>query len=101
MSRYKVAVQALPAQTFSARLGSNTLVIELQWMARLEVFRVNILTPLRVTLTAGRFLLPGSDLLAGLYPPPQIAYGSLILEGDQPTPDNLGVTNQLVWSDEQ
>lgn len=101
MSRYKVAVQALPAQTFSARLGSNTLVIELQWMARLEVFRVNIATPLGVMLTAGRFLLPGSDLLAGLYPPPRISYGSLTLEGDQPTPDNLGVTNQLVWSDEQ
>jgi hypothetical protein len=101
MSRFKVAMQALPAQTFSARLGKNTLVIELQWMVRLEVFRVNILTPLGVTLTAGRFLLPGSGLLAGLYPPPQIAYGSLKLEGDQPTPDNLGVANQLVWSDEQ
>lgn len=100
MSRFKVAVQALPAQTFSARLGKNTLTIELQWMTRLEVFRVNILTPLGVTLTAGRYLLPGSDLLANLYPSPSIEYGSLILEGDQPTPDNLGVTNLLVWSDE-
>ncbi|WP_223535278.1 phage baseplate plug protein [Pseudomonas sp. GL-B-16] len=100
MSRYKVDVQALPAQTFRATLGKNTLTIELQWMARLEVFRVNILTSLGVSLTAGRFLQPGSDLLAGLYPPPQIAYGSLTLEGDQPTPDNLGVANLLVWSDE-
>lgn len=100
MSRYKVAIQALPAQTFNARLGANTLTIELQWMSRLEVFRATILTALGVTLTAGRFLLPGVDLLAGLYPPPKIAYGSLKLEGDQPTPDNLGVTNQLVWSDE-
>ena len=100
MSRYKVTVQALPAQTFSARLGANSLTIELQWMARFEVFRVNILTALGVTLTAGRVLLPGVDLLAGLYPPPQISYGSLTLEGDQPTPDNLGVANLLVWSDE-
>ncbi|PYY72196.1 hypothetical protein CRX42_02375 [Pseudomonas jessenii] len=100
MSRYKVAVQALPAQTFSARLGGNTLTIELQWMARLEVFRVNILSALGVTLTAGRILLPGVDLLAGLYPPPQISYGSLTLEGDQSTPDNLGVANSLVWSDD-
>jgi hypothetical protein len=100
MSRYKVDIQALPAQTFSARLGKNTLNIELQWMARLEVFRVNIRTSLGATLTAGRFLLPGVDLLAGLYPPPQISYGSLALEGDQPTPDNLGVANLLVWSDE-
>jgi hypothetical protein len=100
MSRYKVAVQAIPAQTFSARLGSNTLAIELQWMARLEVFRVNILTALGVPLTSGRFLLPGVDLLAGLYPPPEINYGSLTLEGEQPTPDNLGVANLLVWSDE-
>jgi hypothetical protein len=50
--------------------------------------------------SAGRFLQPGSDLLAGLYPPPKNTYGSLILEGEQPTPDNLGVTNLLVWSDE-
>lgn len=100
MSRYKVAVQALPAQTFNARLGSNTLTIKLQWMARLEVFRVNIVNALGVPLTSGRFLLPGVDLLANLYPPPQVSYGSLTIEGDQPTPDNLGVTNQLVWSDE-
>jgi hypothetical protein len=100
MSRYKVAVRALPAQAFNARLGTNTLAIELQWMAGLEVFRVNILTTLGVTLTAGRFLLPGVDLLAGLYPPPEINYGSLTLEGEQPTPDNLGVANLLVWSDE-
>lgn len=99
MSRYKVDVQALPAQTFTAALGSNTLTIELQWMARLEVFRVNILTALGVTLTAGRFLLPDVDLLAGLYPPSDVAYGSLTLEGEQPTPDNLGVNNTLVWSD--
>jgi hypothetical protein len=100
MSRYKVALQALPAQTFSARLGANTLTIELQWMARLEVFRVNIQSALGVTLTSGRILLPGVDLLANLYPPPQISYGSLALEGDQPTPDNLGVANLLVWSDD-
>ncbi|MNI41279.1 hypothetical protein D3C73_955290 [compost metagenome] len=100
MSRYKVALQALPAQTLSARLGSNTLTIELQWMARLEVFRVSILTSQGVKLTAGRFLLPGSDLLADLYPPTSTEYGSLTIEGDQPTPDNLGVANLLVWSDD-
>lgn len=51
-------------------------------------------------LTMGRFLLPNIDLLAGLYPPPSISYGSLVLEGDQATPDNLGIDNVLVWSDE-
>lgn len=100
MSRYKVSVQALPAQTFSARLGTKTLSIELQWMARLSVFRVNILTALGETLTDGRFLHPGVDLLAGLYPPPDTPYGSLTLEGEQPTPDNLGVDNILVWSND-
>ncbi|WJM55976.1 hypothetical protein QUC26_12870 [Pseudomonas asiatica] len=100
MSRYKVQVQALPAQTFSAPLGENTLTIELQWMVRLEVFRVNIITAAGATLTAGRFLLPGVDLLAGLYPPPSVNYGSLTLEGAQPTPGNLGIDNTLVWSDE-
>lgn len=100
MSRYKVQVQALPAQTFSAALGDNTLTIELQWMARLEVFRVNIITAAGATLTAGRFLLPNVDLLAGLYPPPGEDYGSLTLEGAQPTPGNLGIDNTLVWTDE-
>ncbi|MFK3770788.1 phage baseplate plug protein [Pseudomonas putida] len=100
MSRYQVGIQALPAQTFSAQLGSNTLVLELQWMARIEVFRVNISTAAGSVLTEGRFLLPDVDLLAGLYPPSKVAYGSLTLEGKQPTPDNLGVDNMLVWSDE-
>lgn len=100
MSQYKVQVQALPAQTFSAPLGENTLTIELQWMARLEVFRVNIITATGKNLTAGRFLLPEVDLLAGLYPPPGVEYGSLLLRGSQPTPSNLGVDNTLVWSDE-
>ncbi|PHN61179.1 hypothetical protein AO268_03585 [Pseudomonas sp. ICMP 8385] len=100
MSRYKVTIQALPAQTLSARLGKNTLTIEMQWMTRNEVFRVNILNSLGATLTAGRYLLPDVDLLAGLYPPPEIDYGSLTLEGDLPTPENLGIDNILVWSDE-
>lgn len=100
MSRYKVEVQALPAQTFSARLGGNTLTLELQWMPRFEVFRVNVLSAAGATLTAGRFLVPGSNLLANLYPTSEITYGSLKLEGDPATPDNLGVSNTLVWSDE-
>lgn len=100
MSRYKISIQALPAQTFNVPLGNNTLTIELQWMVGLGVFRVNILTALGVTLTFGRFLLPGVDLLDGLYPPSEIAYGALTLEGDRPTPENLGIDNLLVWSDE-
>lgn len=100
MSRYQVELQPLPAQTFSAQLGGNTLTIELQWMTRLEVFRVNILASSGSTLTAGRFLLPEVDLLADLWPPPGIKYGALMLEGEQPTPSNLGIDNMLVWSDE-
>ncbi|WP_454833237.1 phage baseplate plug family protein [Pseudomonas veronii] len=100
MSRYSVAIQALPAQTFNARLGKNTVTIELQWMARIKVFRVNILTALGSPLTIGRFLLPNVNLLDGLYPPPAASYGSLVLEGDLATPENLGIDNILVWSDE-
>lgn len=99
MSRYSVEVQPLPAQTFSAPLGPITLTIELQWMVRLEVFGVNIFTPQGAALTLGRYLLPGVDLLKGLYPPPAVDYGSLVLEGDMPTPSNLGINNTLVWSD--
>ncbi|WP_059395634.1 phage baseplate plug family protein [Pseudomonas putida] len=100
MSRFKVQVQALPAQDFTAQLGANTLTIELQWAVRLQVFQVNIRTASGAMLTAGRYLLPGVNLLAGLYPPSKVAYGSLTLEGDQPTPTNLGIDNVLVWSDE-
>nr|WP_314659098.1 hypothetical protein [uncultured Pseudomonas sp.] len=100
MSRYKVQVQALPAQDFTAQLGTNTLTIELQWAVRLQVFQVNIRAASGALLTAGRYLLPGVDLLAGLYPPSRVAYGSLKLEGAQPTPENLGIDNMLVWSDE-
>ncbi|CAM3218515.1 phage baseplate plug protein [Pseudomonas fluorescens] len=100
MSRYSVSMQALPAQTLVARLGKNSLTIELQWMVRMSVFRVNILTSLGLTLTSGRYLLPNVDLLAGLYPRPSIKYGSLFLEGDLATPENLGVDNLLVWTDE-
>lgn len=100
MSRYRVSVQALPAQTLVAKLGKNSLTIELQWMVRMSVFRVNILTALGSTLTSGRFLLPNVDLLAGLYPPPSIKYGSLFLGGEPATPENLGIDNILVWTDE-
>lgn len=100
MSRFQIEVQALPAQTLTAQLGTNTLTLELQWMVRLENFRVSIITANGEPLTSGRFLLPGVNLLGGLYPPPRVAYGSLTLEGKQPTPDNLGVDNMLVWSDE-
>lgn len=100
MSRYRVSVQALPAQTLVARLGKNALTIELQWMVRMGVFRVNVLTALGVPLTSGRFLLPKINLLAGLYPPPLVKYGSLFLEGDPATPENLGIDNILVWTDE-
>lgn len=99
MTRYKVEMEALAAQEFTAPLGGHTLAIEMQWMATLEVFRVNIRTAQGKDLTLGRFLLPGVDLLAQLYPPSDENYGSLILEGAQPTPANLGVDNTLVWSD--
>lgn len=69
-------------------------------MVRLGLFRVNILSALGEPLTMGRFLLPNIDLLAGLYPPPSMIYGSLALEGDVATPDNLGIDNILVWTNE-
>jgi hypothetical protein len=100
MSRYSVSLQALPAQTLTARLGKNSLTIEIQWMVRPGLFRVNILTALGVALTSGRFLLPNVDILAGVYPPPSISYGTLSLQGDLATPANLGIDNILVWSDE-
>lgn len=99
MSRYKVSLEALPAQSFTASLGSYTLTLSLQWMSRMEVFRVDIYTAQGAALTLGRYLLPGVDLLAGLYPPTDANYGSLVLEGAQPTPENLGIDNLLVWND--
>lgn len=99
MASYIVPLLAEPAQNFSAQLGDYLLYFRLQWMVREEVFRVDISLPDDVPLTLGRILNVGADLLSGLYPTPEAGqYGSLIMSGDTPTPDNLGIDNQLVWS---
>lgn len=99
MSRYRVEIEPLAAQEFTASLGESTLSIAMQWMERLQVFRVDIRTAQGQALTLGRYLLPGVDLLDQLYPPSDVKYGSLVLEGAQPTPANLGIDNVLVWND--
>lgn len=99
MTRYRVEMAPLAAQDFTAPLGEHTLSIAMQWMERLQVFRVDIRTAQGQALTLGRYLLPGVDLLAQLYPPTDANYGSLVLEGDHPTPANLGIDNVLVWTD--
>lgn len=99
MDKYKVEISALPSQKLTATLGSSTFILSLQWQVTAKVFRVDIADAQGVILTAGRYLLPDINLLAGLYPIPSVDYGNLYLSGEPATPDNLGIDNMLVWSD--
>jgi hypothetical protein len=98
MASYSVSLLAVPAQSFSVQLGKNLLKIKIQWMPRVDSFRIDISKSNDAPVTSGRFLNVGVDLLAGLYPAPEEPYGSLILIGDEATPDNLGINNTLVYT---
>lgn len=101
MALYSINLQAIPAQSLTAQLGANLMRIKLQWQERTQVFRVDIADAQNVPVVAGKFLNPQVDLFADIYPAENVGkYGLLTIIGDQPTPDNLGVTNTLVWTDE-
>lgn len=97
MSIYTIPIDPVPAQTLSCQLGGNSVRIKIQWMTRFNKFRVDISYVNGRTITQGRVMNVGVNMLDGLYPRANI--GSLVLLGDDPTPANLGIDNELVWSD--
>lgn len=99
MASYIIPLIPVPAQEFSAQPGANLLRFKMQWLTQYEVFRVDIMRSNNVPLTQGRILSVGADLLDGLYPTPEDGeFGSLVLIGDEATPENLGINNTLVWT---
>lgn len=87
-------------QEFNVQLGDNFLEFRLNFITRsLEEpdFAPWVLDILREgeLLVAGAALVPGSDIIehfgAGI--------GKLFFIGDQPTLDNLGQSNSLIWEE--
>lgn len=88
-----VPLAAVPFQRFSVSSGGVVLQFEINWLTRFRYFVVNIRRPNGEPVTLGRALHPQVDLLNGL----SAGLGSIRLEGSDPTPENLGIDNRMVW----
>jgi len=85
-------------QNFNVLLGENFLQFVLNFVTRsltepefapwvLDIYQEGVL------LAAGAAVVPGSNIIEHY----DIDIGELYLVGDQPTLDNLGKSNTLVW----
>jgi hypothetical protein len=84
-------------QTFSAILGGVELSFKLDYLAYLESPAWNMtLGKGNEVLVEGLLLKCGCDMLA----PYQFGLGALVLAGNDPTMNNLGVENTLYWLSE-
>lgn len=81
-----------PNMTFSVTLGARYR-FELNWLTSFGYYMVT------VTDDAGRRIIAGKGLHVGVNIMSRHTGfdGTLKLEGQPPTPDNLGVENKLVW----
>lgn len=93
MNRTIVSVgNAAPNMTFSATLGSRYR-FELNWLTSYGYYVVTVTDGAGQRLLAGKGLHVGVDIMGRL----KGFEGTLRLEGQSPTPDNLGIENKLVW----
>lgn len=100
MASYTIDLLPVAAQTFQAQLGDNLLTLKIQWMERVEAFRVDISASDGTAITSGRTLAVGTNLFNAVYPTPDDdEYGVLMLTGDEPTVETLGVYSALVYTD--
>lgn len=84
-------------QTFSAILGGVELSFKLDYLAYLESPAWNMtLGKGNEVLVEGLLLKCGCDMLA----PYRFGLGALVLAGNDPTMNNLGVENTLYWLSE-
>lgn len=84
----------LAYQTFTVTQGNAKLRFYLHWLTRYRYYSVDVYDSADMPVACGRALHPGMDLVAGL----NVDIGTLILEGEQPTLNNLGLTNRLIWT---
>lgn len=80
-----------PFLKFQIDLSGVLVAIHLRWQARYDLYSVDIYDGDK-PITLGRALHPGIDLLHGL----NLGLGKLYLEGEEPTPSNLGIANKLI-----
>lgn len=78
-------------QSFTAQLGDSLVDFRLnyiqtgQWVCDLSIEGEGV--------AQGLMLEPGCDMLSHY----NLGIGQLVLTGDEPTLDNLGASNKLVW----
>ena len=79
-------------QIFTMQLGENTLDFTLNYVTLYDSWSLDIERD-DVSLVNGAMLEPGSDIIKTY----NAGIGKLIFVGDEPTLDNLGSANHLVW----
>lgn len=84
-------------QTFSVELGGKYLSFELNYLSYLNApgWTMNIKRD-NTPLVTGAMLVPGVDVVANY----RADIGLLLFVGDEPTLDNLGIDNHLLWVSE-
>ncbi|AUR83834.1 hypothetical protein NVP1042O_46 [Vibrio phage 1.042.O._10N.286.45.B8] len=94
MSRFKIPLpQNEPFIKTSVALGDSEYELNLDWSYNGSFYRVRLLNEGVELPIGGKGLNPGVDLLEQL----KLGIGKLYLEGAQPTLDNLGLDNRLVY----
>lgn len=81
-------------QTFTVEMAGRSIDFELDYMGYVDVPVWNLTLKERdQILIAGLLLVGGCDLLEAY----NLGLGKLCLVGKEPTLDNLGVENHLIW----
>lgn len=81
-------------QIFFVQLGENFLEFRLNYITRFPGWSLDILRE-GESLIAGAMLVPGAEVTKNF----SADIGRLLFVGDDPTIDNLGQSNKLVWAD--
>lgn len=92
--REEIPLEPDSYQRFTVPLSGRPITISLRWLHQYGFYAVDIVEN-GVAITQGRGLHPGINLLAGL----NTGLGTLMLEGRQPTLENLGQRNRLVYEE--
>lgn len=81
-------------QSFTVNLGGKEINFRLDYLTYVENPAWNLnLSVDGESIVEGLLLKCGCDILA----PYQLGIGKLVMIGDEPTLDNLGVRNSLIW----
>lgn len=81
-------------QVFFVQLGENFLEFRLNYITRFTIWSLDIYKEGEL-LIAGAMLVPGADITKNY----NSDIGRLLFIGDDPTIENLGKSNKLVWEE--